>query len=322
LDHGFRVHFDIQRVFGRPGAGWGVVYALALSLMILIDRPTIMGANIWKDGPRFESRNEYVRLRRGLDFLSRQHFPDAPLFWIDPVHAANEMPAYSRSYLMCASQPFPTVDPDTWFRPGRHFIPGYDVVTVSGRKNLEHQVDAAFASLGLAAHETAKSTVSFKGEEYELLVDHVDRRIGPPLFPDFLQPAEPSPSALRLTGVYVPVARTGAPTKFPIDVTTPAQPWAFGKILPVGPADLTGPLWIVIHARVVKGPVGIGVLDRAGRDFLYRTSVTASPQRVKISLPVGLLAHAGDIVIQSWARGSSAQLQIDDVEVFLQPGAP
>jgi hypothetical protein len=102
---------------------------------------------------------------------------------------------------------------------------------------------------------------------------------------------------------------------FTADVSTPAQPWAYGAKFPLRTPNLKGPLWIRIRASVRGGPVGFGILNQDGSDFLSRTSVVASSDTT-VTLHVPNPQQIGELVIQSWENGEAGDVAVDAITVL------
>lgn len=106
--------------------------------------------------------------------------------------------------------------------------------------------------------------------------------------------------AVEVHGAFGPPLIPGSNWKlqetFPANVSTPARPWGYGAQFPLRTHGLTGPVWIRVRADVSGGPIGIGVLDQDGRDFLSRTSLAASNDAT-VTLAVMKAEEIGDLVI-------------------------
>ncbi|MGH9697194.1 MAG: hypothetical protein ACRD5Z_23830 [Bryobacteraceae bacterium] len=107
---------------------------------------------------------------------------------------------------------------------------------------------------------------------------------------------------------------------FPVQVSTPAKPWAYGAQFPLRMQDLKGPLSIRIRADVHGGPIGIGVLNQKGDDFLSRTPVVASGDTT-VTLDVLKPQQIGDLVIQTWDEGNPGAVRVDAIAV-IKPHPP
>lgn len=101
----------------------------------------------------------------------------------------------------------------------------------------------------------------------------------------------------------------------PAKVSTPAQPWAYGAQFPLRKKDLTGPLLIRVRADVRSGPIGVGILNRDGNDFLSRTLVAAAGDAT-VTLRVAKSVQIGDLVIQSWADGLPGDTTVVSITVL------
>src|SRR5208283_3864816 len=70
-------------------------------------------------------------------------------------------------------------------------------------------------------------------------------------------------------------------------IGTAPQPWAYSAEFSIDiPAARQGPGFIRAEILVTRGPIGIGILNRAASDFLFRIPVTESPEPQTIDIPV------------------------------------
>ena len=107
---------------------------------------------------------------------------------------------------------------------------------------------------------------------------------------------------------------------FLAEVNTPAHPWAYGARFPLQEPNLEGPLLVRVRAFVQRGPVGIGILNQDGSDFLSRVPVlTSGDATVMLSVPNP--RQIGDLVIESWDRGKPGELRVETITV-LKPRVP
>jgi hypothetical protein len=104
-------------------------------------------------------------------------------------------------------------------------------------------------------------------------------------------------------------------TGLPSRIVTPPQPWAYGLQIPLTVQDLQGPLWIRIRIKVSSGPVGVGILNHEGSEFLSRIPVSAGGETA-VMLGVPKIQQIGDLVIQSWEQGYAADVTIGEITVL------
>ncbi len=117
----------------------------------------------------------------------------------------------------------------------------------------------------------------------------------------------------------IPLSQSFA-MKLPSRVVTPAQAWAYGAQFPLQIQDLKGPLWIRIQADVRRGPIGIGILNQQGSDFISRSPVFSSGHTT-VTLPVPMPQQAGDLVIETWAEDRPADITVDVITVLKERSA-
>ena len=128
--------------------------------------------------------------------------------------------------------------------------------------------------------------------------------------------------AEEMSDAFGPPVAPGSNAKLretlPAELTTPAKPWAYGAVFPLH-RELTAPAWVRVEADVRSGPIGIGVLNRQGNDFLARSSVGAG--ETTVTLCVTKPEQLGDLVIQSWAEGKVGDIRVDKITVLV-PRSP
>jgi hypothetical protein len=103
----------------------------------------------------------------------------------------------------------------------------------------------------------------------------------------------------------------------PLKLTTRKEQWQFAARLPVHvPAGAKAPLYALVHARVLQGRIGIGVLDRESQDFQSETVVDPGPDVQDIFIPVVAPNRAECLVFRSMAsNGVATSLSIEDVSL-------
>lgn len=114
---------------------------------------------------------------------------------------------------------------------------------------------------------------------------------------------------------FIPGANLNLQNTFPVRVRTPAQPWTYAVLFPPQMKDLKGPLLIRVRISVHGGPIGIGILNRQGSDFVFRTSVVASDDTT-VTLRLPKAQPIGDLVIQTWEEGAPADVRVDAITVL------
>ena len=82
---------------------------------------------------------------------------------------------------------------------------------------------------------------------------------------------------------------------------TAPKPWAYSAEFSVDiPATREGPGFVRVEVLVTSGPIGIGVLNLAGTDFLFRVPVRESEEPQSVDLLVPDFRQMGRLVIQNW----------------------
>jgi hypothetical protein len=70
-----------------------------------------------------------------------------------------------------------------------------------------------------------------------------------------------------------------------------------------------------VRTDVRRGPIGVGILNRDGNDFLYRILVAASDGAM-VTLRVAKSVQIGDLVIQSWTDGAPGDATVKSITVL------
>ena len=82
---------------------------------------------------------------------------------------------------------------------------------------------------------------------------------------------------------------------------TAPQPWSYAAEFSLGiPAGREGPGFVRVDVLVTSGPIGVGLLNLAETDFLFRISLNASGEPQSIDLAVSDFRQLGRLVIQNW----------------------
>jgi len=90
-------------------------------------------------------------------------------------------------------------------------------------------------------------------------------------------------------------------------------PWAFGVALAVtGPRDekFTNELVLVVDLMVERGEVGLGLLSKDERDFLYRRSFRANKKIWEVHIHVPDVREIGRLVVQNWEDPDGALAKV------------
>lgn len=99
-------------------------------------------------------------------------------------------------------------------------------------------------------------------------------------------------------------------------VEPPPQPWAYGVELALNLSQARrGPCLIRVQVMVKSGPVGVGVLNRAETDFLFRVPLEQSGEIQEVHLPVADVKKMGRLVVQNWETPGdhAAHIRVLDV---------
>ena len=130
---------------------------------------------------------------------------------------------------------------------------------------------------------------------------------------------DPSPDVEEISGAFGPPLVPGTNSKvqdtLPVRIRTPSQPFTNGVQFSPHVDALAGPLWIRVRADVHSGPIGIGILNHRGDEFLLRTAVSTSGVAT-IDLRLIYRRLVGNLVVQSWDQGKPADVTINAINVL------
>ena len=141
---------------------------------------------------------------------------------------------------------------------------------------------------------------------------------------------DPTGKLARLDGalsIYRREAQAGASIEsgHPLRIVTPGQQWAYAASFSINmPAALTGSVFAVVRARVLKGQIGVGVLDRGGNSFLVERKVVPSPAMTNIYLRLFSPERSDALIIRNVAPdGTRSEVLVEDVGLVIssEPGA-
>ena len=103
------------------------------------------------------------------------------------------------------------------------------------------------------------------------------------------------------------------------EVETPEQPWAYGAELVLNlPRGIKGPGLIYLNAVVMRGPVGVGVLNPGETQFLFRVPLYESDGMQVVHLPVEELGGVGRLVVQNWELEGVGAVRVGGMEVVTE----
>jgi hypothetical protein len=127
-------------------------------------------------------------------------------------------------------------------------------------------------------------------------------------------PAAPPSGAVEVRDVFDPA------DALPRMVETPAQPWAYGAQFKTTAHDLAGPVWIRVDVKVSAGPIGIGVLNVDGSDFLSRVPIVQQGDST-VTLSVAKGEQIGSLIVQTWDKPTAGNVVVEGIAVLVPHSA-
>lgn len=107
----------------------------------------------------------------------------------------------------------------------------------------------------------------------------------------------------------------------PLHIVTNDRQWAYAATFPINmPASVTGRVFAFVRARVIKGQIGIGVLDRRENAFLIERGISASGAMADFYLPVSDPNRADQLIIRNTAPdGTRSEILVEDMALVMSP---
>ena len=142
-------------------------------------------------------------------------------------------------------------------------------------------------------------------------------------------PSTPTGPLERLSGALsldnIDLAYDGASIEYgrPVKVVTAGQVWSHAASIAINvPTGLARPCYLYLRARVIKGQIGVGVLDRESKELQMEKSVNPSPEMIDIYVPVLFPDRAAGLLVRNMASvGVRSSILIEDAALlaFLKP---
>jgi hypothetical protein len=129
--------------------------------------------------------------------------------------------------------------------------------------------------------------------------------------------------AISLDTISLAYAAASIARVHPVKVITADQQWAYAAVIPLHvPPGLAGPAFIQMRARVLKGKVGVGVLDAKKEEFQAENTIAPASGMADFYVPVVRPELAGRIMIRNVAAGGiRSEMLIDDIALVV-PAQP
>jgi len=106
-----------------------------------------------------------------------------------------------------------------------------------------------------------------------------------------------------------------------IRVAANAPPWAYVALAPVKFPSGPDRYWVRFRLKVVKGQVGLGVLNASETDFYERRFIDHGEEFQDVILPIAHPQESHKLVIQNGERAGQLEVVIEELALFT-PAAP
>ncbi|HLG96332.1 MAG TPA: glycosyltransferase family A protein [Bryobacteraceae bacterium] len=131
----------------------------------------------------------------------------------------------------------------------------------------------------------------------------------------------------QLSAGYDSKASTFSAKSRPVDentgcaiVQTPAEPWSYGAALFVRrPEREPWEYALAVELRVRSGTVGVGLLNAAEDDFLFRQRVTMNPELQTVHFTIRDVPQIGRLVVQNWETPGRSVVELISIRVMAEP---
>jgi hypothetical protein len=109
----------------------------------------------------------------------------------------------------------------------------------------------------------------------------------------------------------------------PAKVVTADGQGAFAASIAIKmPPTLKGRRYIFLRARVIKGRIGVGILDSKSNGFQLEKNIDPSPGMLDIYLPVPVPERAAALIIRNTAGGVRSEVLIEDAAIVISSKLP
>lgn len=142
-------------------------------------------------------------------------------------------------------------------------------------------------------------------------------------------PDKPTGPLERMRGAIaldtIDLAYSGASVEYgdPVRVTTAPELWSYAASIQINaPPGLARPCYLYLRARVTKGQIGVGTLDRESRDIQLETSIQPTVEMKEVYVPVLFPDRAAALILRNTApEGTRSQVLLEDASLltFLKP---
>jgi hypothetical protein len=129
------------------------------------------------------------------------------------------------------------------------------------------------------------------------------------------------PDALRLDSIVLAykkahIQHTQGESR--VVITTAPEQWAYAASIPIVPGSSPGwKLLIHVRGRVLKGQIGIGILNGRRNSFEREEFLSASATTRDFYIPIPDPAQASELIIRnSAATGTVSEIALDNVELL------
>jgi hypothetical protein len=103
-------------------------------------------------------------------------------------------------------------------------------------------------------------------------------------------------------------------------ICPPLQPWAYGATLFLNRPTRTSAEYILLVELIVNnGVIGVGVLNLAENDHLFRKSLTAKSGAQTVRIPIRNFAEVGRLTVQNWEAPVESSVQLLSIRLLAEP---
>ena len=100
-------------------------------------------------------------------------------------------------------------------------------------------------------------------------------------------------------------------------VRTPAVPWSYSAVLALDSATaIARAAVLVVEVKVVEGTIGIGLLNAAESDFLFRRPLTVTEKTQEVWIPISDPHAVGRLVLQTWEAPEPGAVELLSMRLF------
>ena len=102
-------------------------------------------------------------------------------------------------------------------------------------------------------------------------------------------------------------------------ISSPRMPWQYAAVIAVARGSGAGPdqCILVVKFQVLAGEIGVGLLDRSRKDFIFQRLFSRRHKDIELHILVRALDGAGPLVFLNWERGGHSRAVVESISICI-----